>query len=141
MGDSPARTFSHPAHVGAEPGAWSHAVSIDLAKVSRLVFIAGQTALNENGDFADAGDLHQQFERVYENIERVLSDSGATFAHVVAFRTFLTKEVEAAEFRSLRNDRHRRLYPDGDAPPNTLVVCDRLAEPEILLEIEVIAAV
>jgi enamine deaminase RidA (YjgF/YER057c/UK114 family) len=141
MGDSPVRRFSHPSAVGAEPGAWSHAVSIDLASVSRLVFIAGQTALNENGDFSDAGDLRQQFDRVYDNIEHVLAANGATFADVVAYRTFLAKQVEAGHFRRLRNERHRRLYPDGDAPPNTLVVCDRLAEPEILLEIEVIAAV
>lgn len=141
MADGPVRQISHPSDVGKEPGAWSHALSVELSAVSRLIFVAGQTALNENGDFGDAGDLPAQFDRVYDNLEKVLAANGATFAHVLAFRTFLAKQAEPAEFRRLRNERHRLLYPDGDAPPNTLVVCDRLAEPEILLEIEVIAAV
>lgn len=141
MGSSPGRTFAHPPEIGTEPGAWSHAVSIDLTTVSRLIFIAGQTALNKDGDFSDAGDLEQQFNRVYDNIEQVLAVNGATFRDVLAYRTFLAKQADAAHFRTLRNARHRVLYADGDAPPNTLVVCDRLAEPEILLEIEVIAAV
>ena len=136
-----AHRISHPADVGREPGAWSHALSVDLSAVSRLIFVAGQTALNEDGNFADAGDLRQQFDRVYDNLERVLAANDATFAHVLAFRTFLAKQADPARFRQLRNERHKVLYPDGDAPPNTLVVCDRLAEPEILLEIEVIAAV
>jgi enamine deaminase RidA (YjgF/YER057c/UK114 family) len=141
MGDGSGRHFVHPAEVGREPGAWSHAVSIDLSVVSRLIFIAGQTALNEQGDFSDAGDLHQQFDRAYINVEQVLAANQATFADILAFHTFLAKQADADEFRALRNERHKRLYPHGDAPPNTLVVCDRLAQPEILLEIEVVAAV
>jgi enamine deaminase RidA (YjgF/YER057c/UK114 family) len=141
MGSAPNRRFSHPSQVGKEPGAWSHAVSIDLSTMSRLIFVAGQTALNERGDFTDAGDLRAQFDRVYDNLDRVLAANDAGFGDVLSFRTFLAKQVDAAEFRQMRNERHKDLYPDGDAPPNTLVVCDRLAEPEILLEIEVIAAV
>lgn len=139
--DSAARRPVHPHGVGREPGAWSHALSIDLSAVSRLVFIAGQTALNERGGFDDAGDLRQQFDRVYDNMERVLAASGATFTDVLAFRTFLAKQADEATFRELRNERHRLIYPDGNAPPNTLVVCERLAEPQILLEIEAIAAI
>lgn len=130
----------HPCGVGKEPGAWSHALSIDLSVVSRLVFIAGQTALSEHGEFSDAGDLRHQFDKVYENIERVLAASGATFTDVLAFRTFLAKHADPRIFRELRNERHGLIYPDGDAPPNTLVVCERLAEPQILLEIEAVAA-
>lgn len=141
MGDSPDRRFSHPSQVGQEPGAWSHSLSIDLSTVSRLIFVAGQTALNERGDFAGAGDLRAQFDRVYDNLEHVLAANDATFGDVLSFRTFLAKQVDAAAFRQLRNERHKQLYPEGDSPPNTLVVCDRLAEPEILLEIEAIAAV
>lgn len=141
MGKPPARRTSDPADVAREPGAWSHALSIDLSAVSKLIFVAGQTALNEEGDYAVTGDMRQQFDRVYNNLERVLAANDATFAHVLAFRTFLAKQADPALFRRLRNERHKVLYPDGNAPPNTLVVCDRLAEPEILLEIEVVAAV
>ncbi|MQA81672.1 MAG: hypothetical protein GEV10_24865 [Streptosporangiales bacterium] len=131
----------HPRGVGKEPGAWSHALSVDLSAVSRLVFIAGQTALNERGGFDDVGDLRQQFDRVYDNMEQVLAASGATFTDVLAFRTFLAKQADPGTFREMRNERHRLIYPDGNAPPNTLVVCDRLAEPQILLEIEAVAAI
>jgi enamine deaminase RidA (YjgF/YER057c/UK114 family) len=141
MSQPPARRFSHPGEVGAEPGAWSHALSIDLSTFSRLIFIAGQTALNKQGNFVDAGDLPQQFNSVYANLERVLTANDATFADVLSFRTFLARQADPTAFRALRNERHRLLYPEGNAPPNTLVVCHRLAEPEILLEIEAIAAV
>jgi enamine deaminase RidA (YjgF/YER057c/UK114 family) len=131
----------HPSTMGKEPGAWSHALTVDLSAVSRLIFIAGQTALDEHGSFESAGDLRQQFDTVYANIERVLAASDAGFADVVAYRTFLAKQVDPGDFRELRNERHKVLYPNGNPPPNTLVVCERLAEPQILLEIEVIAAV
>jgi enamine deaminase RidA (YjgF/YER057c/UK114 family) len=124
-----------------ETGTWSHAAVLDLATCSRLVFVAGQTALAEDGGIVGEAELRAQFEQVYRNLERVLAASGASFHNVVSFRTFLTREKDIAEFIALRNQRHREIYGLTDFPPNTLVVCSRLAFPALLLEIEAVAAV
>ena len=40
-----------------------------------------------------------------------------------------------------RTEVFAEIYPDGDYPPNTLLVVDRLVQPELLVEISAIAGV
>ena len=53
----------------------------------------------------------------------------------------MTRADDLPAFHESRRELYPRLFPDGVYPPNTLLVIDRLVLPELLLEIEAVAAV
>ena len=59
----------------SKPGAYTHVVE---ATGSRLVFIAGQVALDKDGNVVGAGDLGAQAEQVFKNLQACLSSVGAS---------------------------------------------------------------
>ncbi len=58
---------------------------------------------------------------------------------VVKFTTYLTRYEDFAAFTEFRKAEYPRLFPDGVYPPNTGVVVQGLARPELRLEVEAIA--
>lgn len=103
--------------------------------------MAGQTALAADGSVVGVSDFAAQLERAYANLGVALAAAGAGYADIVSLRTFLTRDEDVEAFVALRDARHRLLFPAGDNPPNTLLAVRRLALPELLIEIEAIAAV
>ena len=104
---------------------------------ARLIFLSGQVAVTADYKVV-SGDIRRQAHAVYDNIELALRAAGATLANVVKTTTYLTSADYIAPSREVRVERYRNL----EAPPaNTLLIVSRLAEPEMLIEIEVIAAV
>ena len=104
---------------------------------ARLIFLSGQVAVNADYKVV-SDDIRQQAHAVYDNIEIALRAAGATLANVVKTTTYLTSADYIAPSREVRVERYRNL----EAPPaNTLLIVSRLAEPGMLIEIEVIAAV
>jgi enamine deaminase RidA (YjgF/YER057c/UK114 family) len=103
----------------------------------RLLYLAGQVANEPNGSVAGPGDWRRQAEKVYENIGHVLRAAGATPASVVKETTWV---LSIDSWRQHRTDVRRAFYK-SDVPASTLVEIPGLAQPEFLVEIEVIAAV
>lgn len=112
-----------------QPATYSHVV-----RAGGLLFIAGQVALDGDGNVVGEGDMTAQVRQVLENMKRALASQGADFSHVVKINTFTTDIEafrEAAEIRSS--------YFGDHAPASTLVQIERLARPVFLVEIEAIA--
>lgn len=112
-----------------QPTAYSH-----LVKVGHLMFIAGQVALDGDGNVVGEGDMRAQLRQVLENMKSVLASEGADFSNVVKTNIFTT-DIEA--FRGAADV--RREYFGGHPPASTLVQIERLARPVFLVEIEAIA--
>ena len=105
-----------------------------LAEGKRLLFIAGQTAVDAGGNVVGKGDAAAQAEQVLKNMKAVLDEAGASFADLVKITTYITD----ARYRDDINP--ARLKYMGDHPPgSTLVVVAGLANPDFLVEIEAIA--
>ncbi len=102
----------------------------------RLLFIAGQTAVDREGQLVGGPDPVKQAEQVFENIAAVLQAAGATFANLVMTTTYLTDIAYREAFNAVRSK-----YYTGGAPTNTLVVVSGLARPEYLIEISGIAVI
>ena len=120
-------------------GLWSANRLTQMVEVegARLIFLSGQVAVDASYKIV-ASDIHRQAHAVYDNIELALRAAGATLANVVKTTTYLTSADYIAPSREVRIERYRNL----EAPPaNTLLIVSRLAEPEMLIEIEVVAAV
>lgn len=105
-----------------------------VAEGKRLLFIAGQTAVDADGNVVGKGDAAAQAEQVLRNMKSVLDEAGAGFGDIVKITTYITDP----RFRDDINP--ARLKHFGDDPPtSTLVVAAGLANPDFLVEIEAVA--
>jgi reactive intermediate/imine deaminase len=101
-----------------------------------LVFVAGQIALDANGELVGAGDIAAQTRQVMENIRLALEAAGATFADVVRVVNYITDVELFGEMAAVRKE-----YLVEPYPASTLVEVSALLFPEVLIEVEAIAVV
>ncbi len=112
-----------------QPTAYSH-----LVKFDKMLFIAGQVALDGDGNIIGEGDMAAQLRQVFENLKSVLASEGADFSNIVKINIFTT-DIDALR----RSFDIRSEYFGGHSPASTLVQIERLARPVFLVEIEAIA--
>jgi reactive intermediate/imine deaminase len=105
-----------------------------LVKAGNLMFIAGQVALDGDGNVVGEDDMVAQVRQVLENLKSVLASEGADFSNIVKINIFTT-DIE--RFRGAADVRQQ--YFAGNPPASTLVQIERLARPVFLVEIEAIA--
>jgi reactive intermediate/imine deaminase len=114
-----------------QPTAYTH-----LVKFDELLFIAGQVALDAEGNVIGAGDMNAQVRQVLKNLETILASQGADFSNVVKTNIFTTDIEAYFETGAIRQE-----YFGNHPPTSTLVQIERLARPVFLVEIEAIAVV
>lgn len=131
-----ARRVLTPKGDGKPIGMYSAGFDVDAG---RLVFVAGQVAMDAEGRVVGEGDIGTQASQVYRNLEGVLREAGCGWRDVAKLTTFLTRQEDFARFGEWRKQEYPRLFPDGVYPPNTGVVVQALARPGLLLEVEAIA--
>jgi len=123
----------NPDGLPAPVGPYSNVVT---SAPGRLVFVAGQIALDANGEIVGAGDITAQTRRVMENLRLALEAAGATFADVVRVVNYITDVELFGQMAAVRKE-----YLVEPYPASTLVEVSALMYPEILIEIEAIAIV
>ncbi len=62
---------------------------VAVATGSKLVFVAGQVAVNADGETVGAGDLATQVEQCYRNVATALAEAGASFDDVVKLTIYV----------------------------------------------------
>ena len=118
----------------SRPTGYTHVV--EVTGPAKTVYIAGQIALDGNGKVVGEGDMKAQAEQVYKNLQAALAAAGASFTDVVKMNVYVTDMSQAQAIRDVRAK-----YVGDKPPASTLVQVVRLARPELMVEIEVIAAV
>ncbi len=113
----------------SKPAAYTQVV-----KVGNYIHIAGQTSQNAAGEIVGAGNIDEQAEQVFSNLETGLASVGATWANVVKITTFLTRREDIEGYRAAR----QRHIPN-DPPASTLLFISGLAHPDYLIEVEATA--
>jgi reactive intermediate/imine deaminase len=114
--------------------AYTHTVTV--AGPGKMIYIAGQLARDESGNIVGSGDMRAQLEQTFKNLDACLKAAGASWADVVKTNTFVT-DYEA--FSKCREVRMR--YFGVATPTSTTIQISRLAQPEAMVEIEMIAAI
>jgi len=128
--------ISSPATL-SKPAGYSHVAEVGGGK---LVYIAGQVALDGQGQLVAKDDFVQQVEQVFKNLDAALKSAGATFADIVKLNYFCVDGVDRALLPQMREIRDRHV--DAQAPPvSTFVFVSSLVRPEWLIEIEAVAVV
>jgi enamine deaminase RidA (YjgF/YER057c/UK114 family) len=133
---TPSITRINPPELGTPPG-YSQVVDVSAG---RIVFIAGQTALDRDGNVVGKDDFAAQAELVFRNLGIALAAAGCTAANLVKLTVFLTDMDNLARYREARNRFFASITPPA-APAVTLVEVSKLYGPEFMIEIEAIAAV
>ena len=118
----------------SKPTGYTHIV--EVTGPVKTVYFAGQTAVDSSGALVGVGDMKAQAEQVFKNLQAALAAAGATFSDVVKMNTYITDMAKAPAMREVR----ARYFGDT-TPASTLVQVVHLAQPEYMLEIEVVAVV
>jgi len=103
----------------------------------RLVYIAGQVAMDTSGKLVGEGDFRAQTKQTFENLKAALAANGATFENVVKLNSYFVDVRQAPVFREVRDQYVNVAHP----PVSTAVEVKRLVREEWLIEIEAIAVV
>ena len=113
---------------------YNHYVRVDAPK--SLIFVSGQVSRDDQGQQVGRGDMLEQTRQCLRNIETNLKAAGATLADVV-WTTVYTTDIR--EFRQIVAAREE-FFRDS-LPTSTMVEVAHLADPGLLVEITVIAAI
>ena len=102
-------------------------------KLGNMVFVSGQTGMNAQGRVT--GNMREQTQQTFQNVETVLKAAGATMADVMKITCFL---VRASDYKVYAEEREKAFPPDAQ-PASSTVIVKELVRPEMLVEIEAIA--
>lgn len=140
-GDQQHERIDHMQRSPVNPWSWSLNVGYNQAEVisdvSRQVICAGQTSVDENGAPQHAGDMRAQIALALDNLEAVLAGADMDLSNVINLRVYATDVDAALANFDLMG---MRFGPHQVAPPMTLLGVSRFALPDLMFEIEAVAA-
>src|SRR5215831_17770515 len=106
----------------------------------KLVYIAGQVALDSSGNLVGKDDFRAQAEQVFKNLDAAVRAAGGTFHDVIKLNYYCAASVDPSVIPQVREIRDK--YVNTQNPPtSTFVVVSRLVRPEWLIEVEAVAVV
>jgi enamine deaminase RidA (YjgF/YER057c/UK114 family) len=126
----------NPPELGAPPG-YSQVVDV---RASRIIFIAGQTALDRDGALVGRSDFAAQAAQVFQNLGAALQSVGCNASNLVKLTVFVRDMGQLSTYRDARNRFFGTVTPPA-APAVTLVEVSKLYGPDFLIEIDAIAAI
>ena len=130
-------SMQNPNTVHPPVGRYHHVARV---RASEFLFLAGQVAIDDAGEMVGVGDMGAQTTQAWRNVGKVLEGVGASYANIVQIRTYLVGADGLPSYLDARSEFFDEVFPNGVGPPNTLVFVAALFEEEMLVEIEVVAA-
>jgi len=114
--------------------AGKYSLGAEVPQGARLFYVSGQVGVDSRGKL-QAG-IEKQVEQVWKNIAQVLKSAGMAFDDIVKVNVFLTDSRFIVPYRTIRD----RFFSKAPYPASTLLIVAGLADPGMLVEIEVVAA-
>lgn len=100
------------------------------------IYVSGTVAWGEDGKLVGPGDMYAQAKQTIANIESALAQAGASLGDVVRTRIFVTDISRLDEAARAHGEAFGEIRP-----ASTMVEVSRLADAEMLVEIEAVAVV
>ncbi len=120
----------------AKPSGFSHGIEAR----GRLLFLAGQTALDREGRIVGTGDLVAQFRQALANLGAVIEARGGTLRDLVKVTFYVLHKDDYRAKLAPIGAVYRELL-GGHYPAATLVEVKALWDADALIEIDGIAVV
>lgn len=114
-------------------GAYSHSYKIRIGD-AEIIFTTGQIAMDRDGNVLHPNDPAKQAEFVFESLQKILNQAGASLDDVIKATIFVTDMSDFGEISKVRNR-----YFSKSEPVSTLVEVSNLVKGGCRVEIEVIA--
>jgi len=110
--------------------------AVDVRAGGRVVYCAGQTSVDADGNVLHQGDMARQLTQAFDNLETVLTAAGLTLAHVVRLNYYVT---DVPAFFAAAAIVGTRLAYSPCKPAGTLLGVAALFHPDARVEIEATA--
>jgi 2-iminobutanoate/2-iminopropanoate deaminase len=107
-------------------------------RVENTIYVSGQVGHDDKGKIQGQGNMEIQMRQAYANIKKVIAQYGATMDNVVDEVLFVT-DMDAAF--SARIKCKQEVFSGNPVLASTIVQIQRLAFPELLVEIRCICKV
>jgi len=122
----------------AKPAAgYSHVAEV---RGGKLVYIAGQVAIDRSGNPLGKDDFHAQVQQVFENLKAAVEAAGGNFNDVIKLNYYCAESVDPSQISVVREIRDKYVNT-GNPPTSTFVFVKRLVRPEWQIEVEAVAVV
>jgi len=123
---------SNPKTVHPPLGRYSHTVKVPPS--AEWLVVSGQVGIDAKGRLASG--IARQAEQAFRNVLACLKAHGMTKKHLVKFTVLLTDSRFIPDYRAARS----KVIGDELVPASTLMIVAGLAAPDLLVEIEALAA-
>jgi 2-iminobutanoate/2-iminopropanoate deaminase len=123
----------YPKGMWRPSGSYSQVV---ITEPGRMVFVAGQVAMDEEGKTIGIGDVRAQAKQALENLITAVEAAGGTKSDIVSMSVFTTDARYHPDVNAVR----REVF-GSDFPTSTMVQVVALARPELLIEINATAVI
>jgi enamine deaminase RidA (YjgF/YER057c/UK114 family) len=130
------KQFINPAGLHDPSQFFTHVIT---ARGGTMVFISGQSALDEHRRIVGHGDMRAQVRKAFSNLKLALEAAGATPEDVVKLTIFV-KDYEPEDLGPIEEGLDS-CFGLGREFASTLVGVERLALDGLLVEVEAIAVI
>jgi 2-iminobutanoate/2-iminopropanoate deaminase len=107
-------------------------------KVGDTIYVSGQVSHDDMGNIVGLGDMEAQMRQAYANINKVLAQYGATMDNIVDETLFVT-DMNTAFAAAVKC--REEIFFGTPVVASTIVQIQRLAFPELMIEIKCVAKV
>lgn len=104
----------------------------------RTLYLAGTTAIDADGNLVHVGDIRGQVMHALDSIETILRESDMGWEHLVRLNWYI-KGSALDDFWAMFPEFKQRLEDVGCHASSTVLGVERLAQPELLCEVEATA--
>lgn len=123
----------YPKGMWRPSGSYSQVV---ISEPGRMVLVAGQVAIDEEGNTIGIGDVRAQAKQALKNVITGVEAAGGTKSDIVTMSVFTTDARYHPDVNAVR----REVF-GSDFPASTMVQVVALARPELLIEINATAVI
>ena len=105
-------------------------------KVGDTIYLSGQVSHDDRGNIVGLRDMEAQMRQAYANIQKLLAQYGATIDNIVDEVLFVT-DMDAAFAAAVKC--RPEIFSGTPVVASTIVQIQRLAFPELMIEIRCVA--
>jgi len=115
-------------------GTYSPAVIAEGA--TKTIWVAGHTGAVDDAGKSLAGDFDAQCRQTFRNIEKTLAEAGAKLSDIVTMTVFLIDARYTTRIGAVRTEIFGK-----DFPASAAITVSGFAQPEMMIEVQCVAAV